>query len=109
MGEGEIGTEADRSFVARERLDIAALLMTHVAKFIMRVGECGELFKRELELCGGFVEPTRSSERFGDAPGVGERAGEFAVRARAVGPLCNVVLPNRNGRVVIDVAPRGDR
>src|SRR5438034_10316443 len=63
MGEGEIGTETDRSFVARERLDIAALLMTHIAELIMRVGECGELCNREFELRGGFVEPTRSGER----------------------------------------------
>ena len=99
----------------------------------MRVGECGELCNREFELRGGFVEPTRSGERnavvvahlrvvrqqthcgivcgerFGDAPGIRERAGQFAVRTRAIGPLRNVILPNRNRRAVIDVALRGQR
>src|ERR1700756_5778306 len=99
MSEGEIGTEADGSLVARERLGIAALLMTHVAELIMCVGEGGELCKREFELRGGLVETARSgesnavvvahlgvirqqthrslvsSERFGDAPGIREGTG----------------------------------
>src|ERR1043166_1679447 len=63
MGKGEIGAESDRVLVARERLGIAALLMTNVAELIMRVGECREFCKRELELCGGFVESARSGKR----------------------------------------------
>src|ERR1043166_5590187 len=131
--QSEIGAESDRVLVARERLGIAALLMTNVAELIMRVGECREFCKRELELCGGFVESARSgkrnavvvaqlwvvrqqthrrlvcSQRFGDAPGVRERAGKFAVWTRAIGPFCDVVLPNRNGRAVIEVTLRGER
>src|SRR5437867_3560449 len=133
MGQGEIGADPDCSFVACERLGIAALLMTHVAEFIMRVSKCRELCKRELELCDSFVEPPRSGERNGvvmvhlrvvrqqarrslvsskrlwDAPGIRERAGQLAVRAGAIGPLCNVVLPERNGRAVVDVAPHCER
>ena len=42
-----------------ERLGIAPLLMTHVAEAIMSVRKCGELCKRQFELCDGFVESAR--------------------------------------------------
>src|SRR5437868_7705895 len=132
MGEGEIGAKTERSLVARERLDIAALLMTHITELIMRLGECGKLSQSNFKLRDSFVESARSGkrngiimtklrvvrqqthrslvgrERFGSAASVRERAGELAVGARAIGPLCDVVLPNGNGRVVVAVAPCGE-
>src|SRR5205085_2235033 len=62
MGEGEIGAKTERSLVARERLDIAALLMTHITELIMRLGECGKLSQSNFKLRDSFVESARSGK-----------------------------------------------